>query len=305
MVLDTGNKIISSNCPNDKHIICNVNNDIPVKIHIHPYVLVNRSVLCNCSIEVENNFLLESIAACHDSNSKLIMYLTVNTSFVTYLDGPDNLTDSLKFPILMNRTTYEQTLPIFMNLSKFDSELLTAPRMLKDGVHQYCHKKESFYLQERHTNMESELPNKNFFFNNYTIDIFMFVTAIILLLVTFIFMYILCKHMKLKTLVTSLALQQIKEVGVVAKQEGINLAWNIECTCKIQWYTILMLSLSFLGLVLLVILKSQKLKLFRGPLFSNAIKIMLYVPMELCRTADYIHLFKIMGTLTPGNVKLK
>ena len=47
--------------------------------------------------------------------------------------------------------------------------------------------------------------------------------------------------MKLKSLVTSLALQQIKEVGVVAKQEHISIAQDIECTCKIQWYTIIML----------------------------------------------------------------
>ena len=60
-------------------------------------------------------------------------------------------------------------------------------------------------------------------------------------------MYILRKHMKLRTLVTSLALQQIKEVGAVTRQEDILL--NIECTCKIQWYTILMLSLSLLGLM--------------------------------------------------------
>ena len=39
--------------------------------------------------------------------------------------------------------------------------------------------------------------------------------------------------MKLKTLETSLALKQIKEVGVVTKWEGITLVPNIECTCKI------------------------------------------------------------------------
>ena len=70
-----------------------------------------------------------------------------------------------------------------------------------------------------HNNNDLELPNKNFFFNNYTVDIFLFVTSIISLVVTTIVMYILCKHMKLKSLVTSLALQQIKEVGMVAKQE--------------------------------------------------------------------------------------
>ena len=46
-VLDGGDKIVMANWPNDKHIICNVNNDIPVKIPCHPYILVNRSILCN------------------------------------------------------------------------------------------------------------------------------------------------------------------------------------------------------------------------------------------------------------------
>ena len=45
--------------------------------------------------------------------------------------------------------------------------------------------------------------------------------------------------MKLKSLLASLALQQIKEVGTVAKQEYVSIAH--ECTCKIQWYTIIML----------------------------------------------------------------
>ena len=85
-VLDGGNEIILANWPNDKHIICNINNDIPVRIPIHPYILVNRSVLCNCGIEVENHFLLEFLAACENANSKLTMYFTVNTAFVNYLD---------------------------------------------------------------------------------------------------------------------------------------------------------------------------------------------------------------------------
>ena len=46
-------------------------------------------------------------------------------------------------------------------------------------------------------------------------------------------MYILCKHMKLKSLVTSLALQQIKEVGTIAKEEHFSIAQDTECTCKI------------------------------------------------------------------------
>ena len=67
-ILDSGNEIILANGPNDKHIICSINNDISIRISSHPYVLVNRRVLCNCGIEAENNFLFKSLAACHDSN---------------------------------------------------------------------------------------------------------------------------------------------------------------------------------------------------------------------------------------------
>ena len=118
--------------------------------------------------------------------------------------------------------------------------------------------------------------------------------------------------MKLKTLVTSLALEQIKEVGTVAKQEHASIEQDIECTCKVQWYTILMLSLSIISLVIFVIPKSRKLRLFAGHLFSNIVKIRLfisdtqyYVHIRLCRMAGSIQPFKIMATLTPQNVKLK
>ena len=48
-VLDEGDEIVLANWPNDKYIICNMNNDIPAKIPSHPYVLVNRNVLWNRS----------------------------------------------------------------------------------------------------------------------------------------------------------------------------------------------------------------------------------------------------------------
>ena len=131
IVLYGGNEIILANCPNDKHIICNINSDIPVKIPSLAYVLVNRSVLCNCGIEVDNHFLLESLAACGNTNSKLTMYFTVNKAFVNYLDEFPNLRESLEFLVVKGRTMFEQTLPISLNISKFDPNLLTASSDLK------------------------------------------------------------------------------------------------------------------------------------------------------------------------------
>ena len=200
---------------------------------------------------------MESLATCHDAEFKLVMYFMVNTAFVNYLDSLDNLTNSLKFPILLNRTMYKQTLSISLKSFNFDSDLIKAPKTLKDFVHQFQHKKETFDLQERHNNNNLDLANTNFFFDNSTVDIFLFVTAIILLVDTTMVMYTLCKHVNLKTLVASLALQQIKEAGTVAKQEHVFIVQNIECTCKVQWYTIFILSLSIFGSVIFIILKAE------------------------------------------------
>ena len=139
-VLDGGNEIILANWPNDKHIICTINNDLLIKVPSHPYILVNRSVLCNCSIEAENNFLLESLAACHDSNTKLIMYFTINSAFTNYLNE-FNLVEELDIPILTNKSSSEVTLPVFLNKSTFDDTLLSTPLTLKEYIAQYkCNK---------------------------------------------------------------------------------------------------------------------------------------------------------------------
>ena len=72
-----------------------------------------------------------------------------------------------------------------------------------------------------------------------------------------------------------------------------------------------MLIIMLLGIVIFIILNIRKLKLFRGHLFSSAVKIILfitdaqsYVPVKLCRTAGSIHLFKLSGKLLLEHVKL-
>ena len=105
----------------------------------HPCVLVTKHVLCNCRIEVENNFLLESLAAYHDTDYKLVMYFMLNTAFVNYLD---NLTESLKLPILLNRTTHKQILPILLKSFDTNSDLLRIPMTIKDFIHHFWHKKD-------------------------------------------------------------------------------------------------------------------------------------------------------------------
>ena len=58
--------------------------------------------------------------------------------------------------------------------------------------------------------------------------------------------------------------------------------------------------------------KLRKTSFFKGCLFSNNTKILLfisnthsYVPIKLCRVGGSIHLFRIRGRLNPENVKIK
>ena len=54
------------------------------------------------------------------------MYFTVITAFLNYLDQCPSFTEFLEFPFIKNKTTFEQVLPISLNISKFDPTLLTA-----------------------------------------------------------------------------------------------------------------------------------------------------------------------------------
>ena len=49
---------------------------------------MNQSILCNCDIEAESNFLLESLAACEgpDTKKDLKMHFTLNLAFVNYFE---------------------------------------------------------------------------------------------------------------------------------------------------------------------------------------------------------------------------
>ena len=299
-VLDGGNEITLANWPNQKHIICNINSNIPVVIPSHPYILVNRSVLCNCGIEANNHYLLESLAACENANSKLTMYFTVNTAFINYLDMFPNLTEFLKFPIITNRTTYEQTLPISLNISRYEKTLLTALTNLRDFVNSYTRHKEIFDLQERYENRILD-TNKNFFSDNYIVDIFMFISAIISLLTTTLTIYLLCKHKKIRALIASLVLHQVKEVS--AEMQPTN------SECRTLAYRGIILTI--LSLIIVTFLHYRKSNFFKGHRFSNAVKIMIfisdvqnYIPIKLCKAASRIHLFKIIGTLKAENIKL-
>ena len=302
-VLDGGDEIVLANWPHDKHIICNINNDIPIRIPSHPYVLVNRSVLCNCGIEADSQHLLESLATYDNKSTKLIMYFTINLVFTNYLDMIPKLTDSA--PIIKDRTKYEQPLHLNLSAPHFDNSLRYRLTKVKDHMNSYINDKEIFVLQQRHaTESYTFTSNKNFF-SNHTVNIFMFTSSTISIMTITLVVYLFCKHKHIRTIVASLILHKIKEVE--ANSDSNPETNNYECRTLMHVGIIL----TVLSMIIVMFLHYRRSRLCRGYKFLNAIKIMLfisdvqnYIPIKLCKTSGNIHLFKIKGTLKSKDIKL-
>ena len=178
--------------------------------------------------------------------------------------------------------------------------LLTASTDMKEFINIFTNHKKNCDLQERHDSMKLN-TNKNFFSDNYIVDIFVFISVVISLLATTLTVCLLCKPKKLQALIASLVLHQVRKVGAVMQQTNSK--------CRTVAY--IGISLTILSLVLITILHYRKSKFYKGYRFSNAVKIMIfisdvqnYVPVKLCKTAGSIHLFKISGMLKAENMKL-
>ena len=125
--LDGGFQIILANWPNCRKIIYSHNNNILINIPSHPYVLMNRSILCNCDVKAESNFLLESLAACEGLETKtdLEMHFTINLAFVNYFD---DIIEELGIPVSRNWTTQEQILPLSIETFEISPNLVNVPK---------------------------------------------------------------------------------------------------------------------------------------------------------------------------------
>ena len=84
---------------------------------------MNQSILCNCDIEPESNFLIESLAACEGPEAKtdLEMHFTVNLAFVNYFE---DILEELGKHILLTWTTQEQILPISLEIFEINPTLI-------------------------------------------------------------------------------------------------------------------------------------------------------------------------------------
>ena len=287
-----------ANWPKTKYVICKDNHEYPIKIPRHPYVLLKRSVLCNCDILAEEHSLLESIATCPGKQSDMTIYYTVNIAFMPYLNTFKEKLEVPSLEVNQNWTTQEQVLPISLQSTPFDNKLLKAPGTLKGLVQQYRQK--SLTLDNTHEN-----KTKYKFFDSIAIDIFLLIAVIISMLVVAAIIHIVCRHAKLKVLLTGITFQPVKQAEAVVTNQ-------IKQHFTAQWYAIAALTLMIILLIVYICLTTQRCTIFKRRLHSNTVTFMLffsdvkqYIPVKLCKSAGSIHLFQIYGKLNSGQIVLE
>ena len=247
---------------------------------------------------------MESLAACEGSETKtgLEMDFTLNLAFVNYFD---DMMEELDVPISQNWTTQEEILPLSLETFEINPSLLNALKSLQELAIQYQNKRNTLNKKEQ----ELDNPEKNLkfrsFLNGFLADVLIFTAALITLIITLVIIYVMYGQSKLNALVMNIAMQRIRTVEAADVSDML-------CTCKTQWYIMGMLTIITLGMLYLVTNKLRKSSFFKGHLFSNNTKILLfisnthsYVPIKFCRVARSIHLFRIRGRLNSDNVKLK
>ena len=209
--------------------------------------------------------------------------------------------EKLQVPSLdvnQNWTTQEQVLPISLQSTPFDNKLLKVSGTLKGLVQQYRQRNQT--LDNTHEN-----KSKNKFFNNIAIDIFLFIAAIISMLVVVTIIHIVCRHAKLKGLLRGIAFQPVKQTKAVVTNQ-------IKRHCTAQWYGIVALTLMIILLIVYICLTTQRCTIFNRRLYSNTVSIMLfysdikqYIPVKLCKSAGSIHLFQLYGQINSDQIVLE
>ena len=215
-----------------------------------------------------------------------------------YLDTFKEKPELPSLEVNQNWTTQEQVLPISLQSTPFDNKLLKAPGTLKGLVQQYRQKSQA--LDNTHEN-----KTKNKFFDNIAIDIFLFIAAIISILVVVAIIHIVCRHAKLKTLLTGITFQPVKQTEAVETNQ-------IKQHCTAQWYAIAALTLMIILLIVYICLTTQRCNIFKRRLYSNTVNIMLffsdieqYIPVKFCKSEGSIHLFQIYGQLNSDQIVLE
>ena len=315
-VLDGGLQILLANILTPKRLICTYASDMAHPVPSHDYVLVSRSILCNCHMESGLTYLLKSIAFCETASADYTMSFSLNLAFLHMIQDlwPGNFSqlppvvtqEELAFPLGLNsnaefcRQDPNGTYPIILMHEPQSLAALCSSLRAWDAAP--SDRKSPFSFGPRQAYPIGHHKKGSFLFH-LALHIFYFSTGIIVFVSIGPQLYARIKQGKLKTLVTTMALYKVP--GADALNGTLPLSAPIipneghaKYVCLDPWVNALVTLASLGTIVAFLMVRCRKHTLCRGLEYATACHIYVFIsrndrysPIKLCSTTGLLYNF--------------
>ena len=284
-VLDGGPQILLANILTPKRLICTYTSDMACPVPSHDYVLINRSILCNCHMESGLTYLLKSVAFCETASADYTMSFALNLAFLHMIQDlwpgnfsqlPPGMTqEELTFPLdLTSNAEFCGQDPngtysiLLMHEPQSLSVLHSSLRAWRTG------RKSPFSFGPRQAYPTGHHKKGSYLFH-LALHVFYFTIGIVVIVSVGPQIYACIKQGKLKTLVATMALYKVP--GIDALNGTLPLSAPIipskghtKYVCLDPWVNALVTLASLGTIVAFLMVRCRKCTLRRGLEYATA-----------------------------------
>ena len=284
-VLDGGPQILLANLLTPKRLICTYASDMARPVPSHDYVLVSRSMLCNCHMESGLTYLLKSIAFCEDASTEYTMSFALNLAFLHLIQElwPGNFSmlpstptsKELSFPLgLTSNSDFlsknpNSSYPLVLRLEPKSLKALRTSLKARNAT--VTNKKIPFSFGPRQ-DYPIGLSEKGSFLFHLALHIFYFTTGVIVFASIGPQIYACIKQGKLKTLVTAMALHKLPGADSLIPNEG-----HAKYVCLDPWVNALVTLASLGTIATYLIVRCRRRTLCKGLKYTTAYHIYVFI----------------------------
>ena len=305
-VLNGGPQILLANILTPKRLICTYASDMARPVPSHNYILVNRSMLCNCHMESGLTYLLKSIAFCEGASADYTMSFALNLAFLHMIQElwPGNFSmlppaitsKELSFPLgLTSNADFCSKDPngsYPLALLHEPTSLTALQSILQARGAAPPTRKSPFHLGPRQDYPIGHHRKGSFLFH-LALHIFYFSTGIIVFVSIGPQIYACVKQGKLKTLVTTMALYKLPGTNALIPNDE-----HAKYVCLDPWINALVTLASLGTIVTYLMVRCRWHTLCRGLEYTTACHVYVFIssndrysPIKLCSVTGLLYNF--------------
>ena len=284
-VLNGGPQILLANLLTPKRLICTYASDMARPVPSHDYVLVSRSMLCNCHMESGLTYLLKSTAFCEDASTEYTMSFALNLAFLHMIQElwpgnfsmlPPTITGKeLSFPLgLTSNSDFlsknpNSSYPLVLRCEPTSLKALRSSLKARNAI--IANKKTPFHFGPRRDYPIGHHGKGSFLFH-LALHIFYFSTGVIVFASIGPQIHACIKQGKLKTLVTAMVLYKLPGADSLIPNEG-----HAKYVCLDPWVNALVTLASLGTIATYLMVRCRCRTLCKGLEYTTACHVYVFI----------------------------